>query len=255
MKRLLPFVLLMAAGFASLQSLAQTKPAPKPVVKKTVTAAKPVAKKPVTTAKPVAKVKPVADHSIRVKITTDSGVIVVKLSDSTPLHRDNFVKLVKEGFYDSLLFHRVIPAFMIQGGDPLSKNAPFGAMLGNGGGNMERIPAEFRTSLIHKKGALAAARDGNPAMASSACQFYIVEGKVATDAELNMMEGRQGRKYTEAQRTLYKTIGGTPFLDMQYTVFGEVISGMDVIGKIANVPRDNANRPFGDVRMKMELVK
>ena len=193
--------------------------------------------------------------SIRVRIITDSGTLIVKLYDSTPLHRDNFVKLVSQGFFDSLMFHRVIPGFMIQGGDPLSKNAPSGTMLGNGGDDMARIPAEFRTGLIHKKGVLAAARDGNPQKASSACQFYLVDGTAVNDDMLTGLEQRQGRKYTPEQRNIYKTAGGTPFLDMEYTVFGEVESGMDVISKIANVPRDGNNRPLGDVRMRMELVK
>lgn len=219
------------------------------------TTAKPAVKKPAAPAASKAMAAVIKDKSIRVKITTDSGVIVVKLSDSTPMHRDNFVKLVKQGFYDSLLFHRVIAGFMIQGGDPQSKYAQPGMMLGNGGGDMARIPAEFNNALIHKKGALAAARDGNPEKASSACQFYLVEGTIISDADLDMMEARQGRKYTAEQRALYKTIGGTPFLDTQYTVFGEVISGLDVISKIANVPKDGANRPLGDVRMKMEVVK
>lgn len=210
----------------------------------------PVNKNRVSEKRPVAK-----DKSIRVKIVTDSGTLIVKLYDSTPLHRDNFVKLVKNGFYDSLMFHRVIPEFMIQGGDPLSKNAPSGTALGMGGGDMERIPAEFHPSLIHKKGALAAARDGNPQKASSACQFYLVEGKKSTDAELDMMESRKGMKWTPEQRNVYKTIGGTPFLDQDYTVFGEVESGLDVIQKIVSVPRDGNNRPLGDVRMKMELIK
>jgi len=217
---------------------------------------KPVAKKKAPVARTtVKKVVPKADNSIRVKITTDSGIIIVKLYDSTPLHRDNFVKLVKEGFYDSLMFHRVIPEFMIQGGDPMSKNAPDGSMLGMGGGDMTRIPAEFKSSLIHKKGALAAARDGNPQKASSACQFYLVEGNVVNDEMLNTMEQRKEMKYTAAQRSIYKSIGGTAFLDQDYTVFGEVESGLEVISKIANVPRDSNNRPTGDVRMRMELVK
>ncbi len=195
------------------------------------------------------------DKSIKVKITTDSGVMVVKLYDSTPLHRDNFIKLVNEGFYDSLIFHRVISTFMIQGGDPNSKHSEPGQMLGNGGGDMVRIPAEFRKSLIHKKGVLAAARDGNPEKASSACQFYIVQGKKLTDEELNGIEKSKGMKYTAAQRLAYKTIGGTPFLDQEYTVYGEVISGINVIDKIASVQKGQADRPLGDVRMKMEIVK
>ena len=200
-------------------------------------------------------VTPVADNPIRVKITTDSGVMIVKLYDSTPLHRDNFVKLVQQGFYDSLMFHRVIPTFMIQGGDPVSKHAQPGQMLGNGGDDMQRIPAEFRQTLFHRKGVLAAARDNNPEKASSACQFYIVEGKTYSDAELDMMEQRTGRKYSAEQRLAYKTVGGTPFLDQNYTVFGEVISGMDVIGKISHVPQNQSNRPLGDIRMKMEVIK
>jgi cyclophilin family peptidyl-prolyl cis-trans isomerase len=196
-----------------------------------------------------------AQKATRIKLTTDSGVMIIKLYDSTPLHRDNFVKLVKEGFYDSLLFHRVIQGFMIQGGDPKSKNAPAGIMLGDGGGDMDRIPAEFRRSLIHKKGVLAAARDGNPQKASSACQFYIVEGKTMSDADLNMIENSKGIKYTPAQRLVYSTTGGTPFLDMEYTVFGEVESGLEVINKISSVPKDGTDRPLGDIRMKIELVK
>lgn len=206
---------------------------------------------------PVKKTEPIAqkENATRVKITTDSGVIVVKLYNETPLHRDNFIKLVSSGFYDSLMFHRVIQDFMIQGGDPNSKNAPASVMLGNGGGDMERIPAEFNANLIHKKGVLAAARDGNPEKASSACQFYLVQGKKLNDTELDMIEMRKGFKYTPAQRDIYKTIGGTPFLDMEYTVYGEVERGLEVIDKIAGVQRDANNRPLGDVRMKMELIK
>jgi len=253
MKKLLLTLLVAVFCFIANSSIAQTKPAVKPTTKKTTTTTskKATVKKTI----PITKKIVVKDNSTRVKITTDSGVVIVKLSDATPLHRDNFVKLVKQGFYDSLMFHRVIPGFMIQGGDPTSKYAPSGTMLGNGGGDMERISAEFDTALIHKKGALAAARDGNPEKASSACQFYLVEGKPATDAELDMLEVRQGRKYSPQQREIYKTIGGTPFLDMNYTVFGEVISGLDVITKIANVQKDGANRPLGDVRMKMEILK
>ncbi len=241
----LAFSLLTADGvFAQTKKTATKKTT---TTKKTTGAKKPVAKKVIL---PVAKAQP-----IRVKITTDSGVIIIKLSDSTPLHRDNFAKLVSQGFYDSLMFHRVIPEFMIQGGDPLSKQAAAGTMLGNGGDDMARIPAEFRNGLFHKKGALAAARDGNPEKASSACQFYLVEGKTYSDAELDMIEARVGRKYSPAERNIYKTIGGTPFLDQNYTVFGEVESGLEVINKIVNVPRDVNNRPLGDVRMRMELVK
>lgn len=197
----------------------------------------------------------IKDNSVRVKISTDSGIMIVKLYDSTPLHRDNFVKLVQQGFYDSLMFHRIIQGFMIQGGDPNSKNATPDMMLGNGGSDMARIPAEFRPSLFHKRGALAAARDNNPEKASSACQFYIAQGKTYTDAELDNMQIGMGRKFTPAEREAYKTVGGIPFLDQNYTVFGEVISGFDVIDKIAAAAKNGNDRPLTDIRMKMEIVK
>ena len=250
MKKLILSLLCSAFIFAAQAQVAK-KPAPKKIVSKTVAKGKPV----VISKTKTAVVKNVIDKSIKVKITTDSGIIVVKLYDSTPLHRDNFAKLVKEGFYDSLMFHRIIQGFMIQGGDPTSKTAQQGAMLGGGGGDMIRIPAEFRKSLIHKKGALAAARDGNPEKASSACQFYIVQGKVLSDAELDMMEQRIGSKYSLAQRNIYKKIGGTAMLDQNYTVFGEVISGLEVVDKIASAPKAPGDRPIGDIRMKMEVVK
>lgn len=196
-----------------------------------------------------------------VEITTDFGKMVVRLYDSTPQHRDNFVKLVKQGFYDSLLFHRVIQGFMIQGGDPESKHADSTAMLGGG----ERpdagmIPAEIKPSLIHKKGALAMARNDNPEKASSNCQFYIVQGQVFDDQKINDMECQRVRPanpafyYTEAQRKVYKTVGGAPFLDQNYTVFGEVIQGLDVIDKIAAQQVDGNNRPLKNARMKMKML-
>jgi peptidyl-prolyl cis-trans isomerase B (cyclophilin B) len=188
-----------------------------------------------------------------VQITTDFGTMKVKLYNETPLHRDNFVKLVSEGFYDSLLFHRVIKGFMIQGGDPQSKNAPAGQMLG-GGDVGYRIPAEFNDSLYHKKGVLAAARDNNPEKASSGCQFYIVQGKPMIENELQMAERRSGKPMSEAKRNDYKTIGGSVWLDGEYTVFGEVVEGLDVIDKIAAVPCGQSDRPVTDVRMKMVLV-
>ena len=227
------------------------KPVSKKVITRKVITKKPTVKKPFKSS----VIKALPDNSIKIKIVTDSGTMIVKLYDSTPLHRDNFVKLVKEGFYDSLLFHRIIQGFMIQGGDPNSKNAASGVMLGNGGDNMARIPAEFRKSLYHKKGVLAAARDGNPEKASSACQFYIVQGKPLSDAELDMMEQRIGSKYTLLQRSIYKKIGGTAMLDQNYTVFGEVISGLEVVDKIASAPKASGDRPIGDIRMKMEVVK
>ena len=213
---------------------------------------------PIKGGRPVAAVKTAIKlPGTRVKITTDSGVMVIRLYDKTPKHRDNFIKLANDHFFDSLIFHRVISQFMIQGGDPQSKNAQPGQMLGSGDVGYT-IPAEFDTSFIHKRGALSAARMGdnvNPAKASSGCQFYIVQGKTWTDADLNNMEMQRGTKYTQAQRKIYKTVGGTPFLDMGYTVFGEVESGMEVIDKIASVPKAPGDRPLGDVRMKIEVIK
>jgi cyclophilin family peptidyl-prolyl cis-trans isomerase len=211
-----------------------------------------------TTTKP--KPKTPASSGRLVEIKTDYGTMIVKLYDSTPLHRDNFIKLVKQGFYDSLLFHRVIKDFMIQGGDPTSKDADSTVMLGNGEGPGDMIPAEFRSNLIHKKGALAMARTDNPEKASSNCQFYIVDGKVTNDTLLNQVECsiRQNSNpafyYTDAQRNVYKTIGGTPFLDQNYTVFGEVIKGLDVIDKIAAGQTDPNDRPLKNVRMKMRML-
>jgi peptidyl-prolyl cis-trans isomerase B (cyclophilin B) len=194
-----------------------------------------------------------------VEITTDYGTMVIKLYDSTPLHRDNFIKLVQDGFYDSLLFHRVIENFVIQGGDPNSKNADSSAVLGEGEAAGDRLPAEFRPYLIHKKGAVAMARDNNPEKASSNCQFYIVQGQTYNDTVINMMEcnvreTNPGFSYTDEQRNIYKTIGGTPFLDQNYTVFGEVIKGLDVIDKIASIPCNAQDRPLKDVRMKIRML-
>jgi len=193
------------------------------------------------------------------EIITDYGTMVIRLYDSTPMHRDNFITLVKEGFYDSLLFHRVIQNFMIQGGDPTSKNADSSVMLGGGEAPGDRIPAEFRNNYIHKKGVIAAARDDNPEKASSNCQFYIVQGQKYNDTMMNMMEcnvrqNNPGFTYTTAQRKLYKTVGGTPFLDQNYTVFGEVIKGLDVIDKIAALPTNANDRPLQDVRMKIKML-
>jgi cyclophilin family peptidyl-prolyl cis-trans isomerase len=244
MSKLKIVIALIVVLFTALNVNAQVKKAP-------------VKKKPVVVKKAM-PVKPVVAKKIpgtRVKLTTDSGVMVIRLYDSTPLHRDNFIQLVNGHFFDSLLFHRVINGFMIQGGDPLSKHAEPGQMLGAGGSEMERIPAEFKTTLFHKKGVLAAARDDNPARASSACQFYIAQGKKYTDADLNMMEMQMGVKFSAAKRLAYKTVGGIPFLDNNYTVFGEVESGMEVIDKIAAVPTAPGDRPLGDIRMKMEVIK
>lgn len=254
-------------------------------------------------------VNPLTPAEHIVQITTDFGVMKVKLYNETPKSRDNFVKLVQDGFYDSLLFHRVIKGFMIQGGDPQSKNAAPGVMLGNGDVGYT-IPAEFNDFLFHKKGALCAARTENPEKAGSACQFYIVQGKTLSDAELDQFEQNVNRgtrmqgafqqiindpanaalketfvrmqqtnqrdslnalvqstiqpmidakvkpfKYSASQREAYKTIGGTPSLDQNYTVFGEVIEGLDVIDKIAAVQTATGDRPVSDVRMTMKLIK
>lgn len=199
------------------------------------------------------------DRSSDVLLQTTLGGIVLRLSDSTPLHRDNFLKLVKTGYYDSVLFHRVIQNFMIQAGDPNSKQAAPGQPLGAGGPGY-RVPAEFKTMLFHKRGVIAAARDNNPEKASSGSQFYIVQGKIFTDAGLDSVETFRlnGKKIPPEQREVYKTIGGTPHLDQTYTVFGEVISGMDVVDKIAAVQTSKGadhGRPMEDVRiLKAKLI-
>jgi peptidyl-prolyl cis-trans isomerase B (cyclophilin B) len=198
-----------------------------------------------------------------VELVTNKGTIVIRLSDSTPLHRDNFLKLVKQKYYDSVLFHRVIKNFMIQAGDPESKQAKADQRLGNGGPGYT-VPAEFRQSLFHKKGMLAAARMGddvNPQKASSGSQFYIVQGKVFTDVGLDSVETfrLQGRKLPAAHRQVYKTIGGAPHLDQNYTVFGEVISGLNVVDSIGNTPtsgRQGGDRPLSDMKIiSARLIK
>lgn len=203
------------------------------------------------------------DRRRDIELITNQGEIILRLSDSTPLHRDNFLRLVKSHYFDSVLFHRVIQNFMIQSGDPLSKRAKPGEPLGNGGPDYT-IPAEFRVTLFHKKGVLAAAREGddvNPQKASSASQFYIVQGKVFTDAGLDSVETFRlhGRKIPTYQREVYKTLGGSPHLDQNYTVFGEVIKGLEVVDKIASVPTSKGidrDRPLEDVRiLKVKLIK
>lgn len=203
------------------------------------------------------------DRKRDVLMQTTMGDMVIRLSDSTPLHRDNFLKLVKVGYYDSVLFHRVIKGFMIQGGDPNSIRAAAGKPLGDGGPGYT-VPAEFRKTLFHKKGALAAARTGdnvNPMKASSGSQFYIAQGKVFTDAGLDSIETFRlnGRKIPAEQREVYKTIGGIPHLDQGYTVYGEVVKGLDVLDKIAAVQTSKAqdrDRPLQDVRIiKVKLIK
>ncbi|MEP7318383.1 MAG: peptidylprolyl isomerase [Panacibacter sp.] len=235
--------LIIAALLLLQVSFAQTKPA---------TTVKP---KTATTQKAVVPLK-----GRLVQVTTDYGIMVIMLYDATPQHRDNFIKLVKEGIYDSLLFHRVIQDFMIQGGDPQSKYADSLAMLGGGEvPGIAMVPAEFKPALIHKKGALAAARTDNPEKVSSNCQFYIVEGRPYSDVEINQVEcnirsNNPEFTYTEVQRKIYKTIGGVPFLDENYTVFGEVIKGLEVIDKIAAVEKDGNDRPLKNVRFKIKML-
>ena len=240
----------------------------------------------------------------RLKIKTTEGDIIIRLYDETPKHRDNFLKLAKEGCFDGTLFHRVIKDFMIQGGDPDSKNAPKGKMLGTGGPDYT-IPAEFvYPQYFHKRGALSAARTGdevNPEKESSGSQFYIVWGKTFKPAELKQMEHQmamqqeqqvfnqltrehheeimnlrrnrdrvglqelqdklieqtkitckqQGKpSFTEEQIEVYTNVGGTPFLDNQYTVFGEVEEGLDIVERIQNCDTDRNDRPTEDVKIE-----
>ena len=248
-----------------------------------------------------------------VVISTEFGEIKALLYDETPLHRDNMVKNVQAGIYDSLLFHRVINNFMIQGGDPVSKNAAPGVLLGNGGLDYT-VKAEFNKNLFHKKGALCAARQGdnvNPNKESSSTQFYIVQGQVFSASDLLKMEAKNNQtvqnnlclellslaeyadklkryndaklakdqlkimelideikpraielqkerggefKFTDAQKEAYKTVGGTPHLDGNYTVFGEVVSGLDVVDKIAAASVDGNKRPTKDIRFSIKIV-
>lgn len=191
------------------------------------------------------------DDATYAEISTNFGTMKVMLYNSTPKHRDNFIKLAKEGFYDGLLFHRVINGFMIQGGDPDSRNASPGQQLGMGGPGY-LIDAEIGSP--HLKGTLAAAQAPNPQKRSSGSQFYLVQGQPMTDEALNEMERRKNIVYSPAQRQLYKEIGGTPFLDNDYTVFGEVVEGLEVIDKIANVPTGDGDRPVEDVKMTIKIL-
>ena len=187
-------------------------------------------------------------------ISTDVGDIKVKLYETTPRHKENFIDLANKGFYKDLLFHRVMKEFMIQGGDPDSRGAAPGQMLGQGGPGYT-IEKEF--GALHVKGALAAARQPdqvNPQKASSGSQFYIVQGKTWTDAELDQIEQMRGITYTPEQRELYKTVGGTPFLDNDYTVFGEVVEGLEVVDKIAVVQTGAGDRPTQDVKMDIKIL-
>lgn len=221
----------------------------------------------IKTAKNVGKVTTVkAEERPEVLIETTMGNIRVALYNETPLHRDNFLKLIREyHYYDSLLFHRVIPDFMIQAGDPYSKNAPKGAVLGDHSLDYT-IPAEIRLPQIyHKRGVLAAAREPdmvNPKRESSSSQFYIVYGR--KQDERGLQRGRDNLRQlfgdsiqmTDEMREVYTTVGGTPHLDGGYTVFGEVLEGMDVVDRIQRVERDANDRPLEDVRIvKATILK
>lgn len=248
-----------------------------------------------------------SEERVQVEMVTNHGTILLELYDETPLHRDNFIKLINEQVYDSLLFHRVIEGFMIQAGDVKSKDAAPGQRLGNADLKYT-VPAEIRPEFYHKRGALGAARDGNPARASSSTQFYLVQGIVHTDSLIDYEEGRintrlrqnammndpeikplmdslsaasrkrdttlvnqissqldsieknytKVEKYTipEAHRQVYKEIGGKPHLDQNYTVFGEIISGIEVVDAIAGVDTDNRDRPVENVRIiSMRIVE
>ncbi len=209
-------------------------------------------KKAVKTAKQWVDASPKQTH---VLIMTSKGNLVVKLYDETPLHRDNFISKVKAGFYDSLLFHRVINRFMIQGGDPESKYATADKRIGSGSAPGDRIPAEFRTAqnIFHKRGALAAARTDNPEKASSNCQFYIVQRPVWRKSELDSTIRSRNLTLNDYQKNLYTTEGGTPHLDGGYTVFGELVTGFHVLDSIATTPT-KSDRPITDIRMRMFLL-
>ncbi len=197
-----------------------------------------------------------------VEISTAFGKMVVQLSDETPLHRDNFIKLVEEGFYDGLIFHRVVNGFVVQGGDPQSKNAKPTTRLGSGGPGYQ-VPGEFNTDLAHIKGAIAAARqpDGvNPDRKSSGSQFYIVHGGPVTKSSLDRQEAKMDKYYTPEVREAYLKNGGTAFLDGGYTVFGQVISGLEVIDKIVSVETDGdppkgTSRPKQDIKMTLKVIE
>ena len=243
----------------------------------------------------------------KVRISTSLGDVIVRLYDETPAHRDNFLKLAREGFYNGTLFHRVIKDFMIQGGDPDSRNARKGQQLGCGDAGYT-LPAEFNPALFHKRGALSAARQGdqvNPERRSSGCQFYIVWGKTYSEGQMGQMERqsqmqalqstfnslamehrdeiislRKARdqkglgdlqdrleaeataivtekglgKFSDEMKKVYSSVGGTPFLDGQYTVFGEVEEGLEVVGKIQEVATDGSDRPLEDLKMTVEVL-
>lgn len=205
---------------------------------------------------PTKKKKPA--QMTKVLLKTSMGDIVIALYDETPLHKENFIKLVNDKYYDGVLFHRIIQNFMIQTGDPESKTAKPGQMLGNGGPGYT-IPAEFVPGLYHKRGAVAAARMGdnvNPKKESSGSQFYIVDGRVFSTNDLNRVIQMTGKTYSMDQIKDYTSIGGAPHLDGDYTVFGEVVSGMEIVDKIAAQQKDGRDRPLEDIKIiSAEIMK
>ncbi len=206
-----------------------------------------------TAADPSANVASTGGEAM-VLIETTLGNIKVKLYDSTPEHKKNFLKLAKEGFLDSTLFHRVIPGFMIQGGDPDSKRAQPGQPLGMGGPGYT-IPAEFGAK--HFRGALSAARQPdqvNPEKRSSGSQFYIVQNGPVPQQQLDQIIQMKGIQYTPEEREYYLKVGGYPALDGDYTVFGNVVEGLDVVDKIAFAQRDSRDRPLQDISMKVKVL-
>ncbi len=191
---------------------------------------------------------PVAPKQTKVLIETEFGNMTAVLYNETPQHRDTFLKLVKQGWYNGSIFHRVIKNFMIQGGGQ-------GNQMNDPG---YTVPAEFVSKYFHKKGALAAARKGdqvNPKKASSGSQFYIVQGQVLNDQQLDMFQKQTNKVISPERRAAYKKTGGTPHLDDEYTVFGEVISGLEVIDKIAAVQTGPGDKPVKDVKMKITVIK
>ena len=192
-----------------------------------------------------------SDGKTYAMIETSMGNIKVELYNSTPGHKANFIKHANDGYYDGLLFHRVMNGFMIQGGDPNSRTAEPGARLGTGGPGYT-IPAEI--GAPHFKGTLAAARTPNPEKKSSGSQFYLTQGTPQTDASLDQIQKAKGITYSPAQREKYKQVGGAPGLDMDYTVYGEVVEGLEVIDLIAKVPVDSSNRPLENVTMKVRIL-
>jgi peptidyl-prolyl cis-trans isomerase B (cyclophilin B) len=193
----------------------------------------------------------------KVKIKTSLGEIVVALYDDTPLHRDNFLKLAKEKIINGSTFHRVIDGFMIQGGDPTTKDPNAKTPAGQGGPGYN-LKAEIKRNHLHKKGALAAARlpdQMNPERESSGSQFYIVQAGPVKPEDLTMMENYFGIKYTDAEKKMYYELGGRPDLDMQYTVFGEVVSGIETVDKIAKAQKNAQDKPLKDIKMELQIVE